>query len=500
MVLSAFNLQFINDRSHTTSHLYNTSITMTFSPVEFIRTRRLCLREHTDEELAWWISSYTSGQLPDYQMSAWLMAVCLNGLSTRETATLTRCMMESGVQVQWRNATAADNDQESSAPSSPPQPHLVDKHSSGGIGDKVSIVLAPLVATFGLQVPMMAGRGLGHTGGTIDKLESIPGFRTDFSVNDFQRIVREIGCIISTTGPTLCPADKKIYALRDVSDTVSSIPLQTASIMCKKIAENPDSLVLDVKYGGGSFQATLKEAEMLAHSMVATGENNGLNPTTAFLTRMDEPIGYAVGNWFEVKECIDLLKGWEKEEDVRLSQDLISLVTCQAGQMLYQSGAFGGKSFQALVKESRETLQNGKALDKFIQMVQAQGGDTKYVTQPVEIKAKVQKMLTAQQDGYLAHIPALTVGQVSVELGAGRRVAGETVDPFAGIWFHAKAGDRVSKRSVIAIVYTNRDEKVLDKCLERLADCLEYSQEADVKPERIVTHRVTKDGIEEVHL
>jgi pyrimidine-nucleoside phosphorylase len=466
---------------------------MTFSAVEFIQTRRLSTREHTDDELAWFISSFTNGTIPDYQVSAWLMAVCLNGLSERETATLTRCMTESGVRIQWRENPSTDED--------PDIAPLVDKHSSGGIGDKISIVLAPLVASFGVAVPMMAGRGLGHTGGTIDKLESIPGFSTNLSVEDVTRIVRTTGCVITTTGPTLCPADQKMYALRDVTATVSSIPLQTASILCKKIAENPDSLVLDVKYGVGAFQATCHDAEQLAKSMVATGEANGLNPTTAFLTRMDHPIGRAVGNWLEVQECMDLLKGWNNDDDddneLRLCQDLITLVIYQAGQMLHQSGRFPDRTFEQLVQDARQALQTGQAMPKFEEMVTAQGGDLPATKAFSNIQPKAH--VRASQDGYLSNIHALRVGQVAVQLGAGRRVAGEPVDPFAGIWFHAQTGDWVTAGTVLADVYCNNndDDGVVDACVQRLEECFAYAQDPVVVPS-ILTHRVTTAGTEEL--
>ena len=456
-----------------------------FNAVQFIRTRRVALREHTDEEIAWWIDSYTKKQIPDYQMSAWLMAVCLRGLSARETATLTRCMVQSGVQIQWNE----------------PDTYLVDKHSSGGIGDKVSIILTPLVATFdGIAVPMMAGRGLGHTGGTIDKLESIPGFRTDLTVAEFQQTVRSVGCVISTSGPTLCPADRLMYALRDVTDTVTSLPLQTASIMCKKIAEHPDSLVLDVKYGRGAFQADAAAAEKLAASMVATGEANGLCPTTAFLTRMNHPIGRAVGNWLEVKECVQIMRSGGNDSE--LSRDLIALVTCQAGQMLLQSGRFPGQSLEDLVQAARERLDSGAVLDKFVEMVTAQGGDASVVIQPdsYPFSATHHGAVVATQSGFIADIDALAVGAVAVELGAGRRVAGEDVDPCAGIWFHVQVGDSVEAgTTMLADVYTNRDSDVLAGCIQRLQEAIKYTKEA-VQVPPIITHRVTKDGTEQVKL
>jgi len=453
----------------------------TFNALEMIRVRRRALREHTDEELQWWINAYTESEIPDYQMAAWLMAVCFNTLSTRETATLTRCMVESGVTLDWKNFDRP----------------LVDKHSTGGVGDKVSIVLAPLVASLGVAVPMMAGRGLGHTGGTIDKLESIPGFRTELTVEEFQNVVRTVGCAIATTGPDLCPADKKLYGLRDVTYTVSSIPLQTASIMCKKIAENPNSLILDVKYGSGAFQHTVEEAEELAKSMVATGEANCLNPTTAFLTHMDHPIGYAVGNWVEIKECIHILQGNLQAQP--LSHDLIALVVIQAAEMLLQSGQYPDKSFDELVELAHETLDQGKALSKFREMVVAQGGHPSVIDNPSSYPhAPKSGELICDQDGFLVDMNALKVGNLSVELGAGRKIANEPVDWLAGIVLYKKVGESVRKGDLLAHVYTRRTE-VLSHVLNRLREIIEISNErVEVPP--IVTHRVSKDECEKLAL
>jgi pyrimidine-nucleoside phosphorylase len=444
-----------------------------------ILTRREGLREHSDAEIEWFVAGFTAGTIPAYQMSAWLMAVCFHPLSKKETATLTRCMVQSGVRVNWDQSQLK-------------QP-LVDKHSTGGVGDKVSLILAPLVASLGVSVPMMAGRGLGHTGGTIDKLESIPGYETNLSVKKFQEVVKTVGCAITTTGPDLCPADKKLYALRDVTSTVSSIPLQTASIMCKKIAENPQSLVLDVKYGRGGFQATVEEAEKLAVSMVATGEANGLNPTTALLTRMDQPIGYAIGNWLEVKECIDVMR------DGTGSPDLIELTAMLAGQMLFQSGAVLDMAFDDCVRKAHENLKEGKALIKFREMVVAQNGDPSFVDNPEAYPvASYSGQVLALQDGYIAHMDALTVGQVSVHLGAGRVVADEPVDKCAGIWLHRTVGNSVQKGDLIATVFTNKDF-VIDQGIQRVQSAIEYTTEPVTKC-AMVSHRVSSTGTEPISM
>jgi pyrimidine-nucleoside phosphorylase len=456
-----------------------------FNPVEFIRTRRFQLREHTDEEIETFLQQYLQGHVKDYQMSAWLMAVCCNGLSARETATLTRCMVESGEQLQWTSNA-----------------YRCDKHSTGGVSDSVSIVLAPLVASFGnIQVPMMAGRGLSHTGGTIDKMESIQGFRTDFNVAEFQKICQQVGCIINTTGPTLCPADAKLYALRDVTGTVWSIPLITGSIMSKKIAERPHSLVLDVKYGVGAFSPSRDEAQQLAMSLVATGEANGLCPTTGFLTRMDHPLGWATGNWLEVWECIRLLQGWQDNTTVRQSQALIELIIHQAGEMLHHQNPT--VSYESCVIKAYQQLKSGQALAKFKEMVQAQGGDVTavsdcetYMTRTAPVDT-VSFALRARHDGYVHDINALEVGLIAVALGAGRTQAGASVDPWAGMRFHRQVGDAVRTGDVLVEVYHKSTLAEAEACYERLYRSFTIATEVPPVPPPILTHRVTKDGTTE---
>ncbi len=457
---------------------------------------------YTDEELHTFISMYVDGEIPDYQMSAWLMAVCFCPITPRETATLTKCYSESGRTVEW--------------PPMDERPPLVDKHSSGGVGDKVSLVLAPLVAACGVCVPMMAGRGLGHTGGTIDKLEtSFPGYQATLeSVEEFRKIVLEkVGCAIVQAGPDLCPADGRIYALRDVTSTVSCLPLITASIMSKKIAENPDSLVLDVKYGDGAFRETVEDARTLAESMVAVGEANGVNPTTAFLTDMNHPLGRAVGNWVETYECIDILKGNLQRESLVLSQDLIALIVIQVGQMLHQSGRgrqtttnkaeyekYKSMSLDECIRHAYEVLDSGKALETFRQMILAQGADPKHVHRafetPEEIPLasyKAEWAYEGDESTYIANIPAKLIGDVAVDLGTGRRKAGEPVDGEAGLVFSKQTGDLVTKGDVIVTLYTNLSQQVVDAALERVKTAVVFgAKEPPSTP--IVTHIVTKEG------
>ena len=514
----------------------SSSSSLLFDMVDMIRIRRYAIREHSDEELHTLIQLYTREEIPDYQMAAWLMACCFQPLSTRETATLTSAMVQSGVTIHWNNNNNNNNNNEDPSLTSTPHNNgdwkLVDKHSTGGVGDKISILLAPLVAsccpstviqtqkkknkngdnsnsnttdstdtvTTRLGVPMMAGRGLGHTGGTIDKLESIPGYRTDLTVNEFQTVVQDVGCCISTTTPQICPADQKLYSLRDVTCTVSCIALQTSSILCKKIAERPHSLVLDVKYGKGSFQQTLDDAQLLATSMVATGEANGLQPTTALLTNMDHPIGCAVGNWLEIKECWDILNPTGDQNRARFHRgnaDLITLTVLQAVQMIQQSNVYPNHSVEDLTSLVLEQLQNGAAATKFQQMVMAQGGDVSVLQHPTGLFTlphdyEPTAVAVATENGYISNINALEVGLVSVLIGAGRTVAKEPVDPFAGIWYFTKVGDKVTKGTVMAHVFCSKDTTTVAMAVKRLQECIEYSKEpVDVPP--IVSHKVTLD-------
>lgn len=501
-----------NNNANSSSENRNT-IRMTspppiwFNPVVMIARRRANEREDTDEELQVWIQQYVQGTVPDYQMAAWLMAVCFHPLSARETATLTQCYAQSGTMVQWpQQIMSADG-------TVMPRRPLVDKHSSGGVGDKVSLILAPLVAAcddlLPVGVPMMAGRGLGHTGGTIDKLESLAGYNPTQSVQDFQRIVQEVGCAIVCATKDICPADQRLYALRDVTGTVSSLPLQTASIMSKKIAEHPDSIILDVKFGHGSFNPSLEESQRLAKAMVAVGEANGLHPTTAFLTDMNYPLGSAVGNWVEVKECIDILKGHVKDERLRLSRDLIKLVVVQAGQMLYQSQfnvmnsesnppQIPQYSLEQCAKHAYQVLDSGRALEKFRQMLLAQGADQTYLSRALDTPndiplASFVSTWTCESSGYIHDIPAKTMGDISVMIGAGRMVAGQAVDSQAGLVFSKGVGDVVQQGDVIVSIYTNQSQEQADRALKAVQESIIIRPELPSQPKGpIITHQVTQ--------
>lgn len=400
--------------------------------VEIINKKREGF-ELTKHELNWFVKGFHEGDIEHYQASAWLMAVCLKGMTAQETAWFTGAMKSSGMVADLSDI---------------PGPK-VDKHSTGGVGDKISLVLAPLVASCGLTVPMMSGRGLGHTGGTLDKLESIPGFNVDLSMTEFKDVLRECGVAIIAPSSEMAPADRKMYALRDVTATVRSIPLQTASIMCKKLAENPDSLVLDVKTGRGAFNPELQESIELASSMIAAGESDG-KQTTAFVTSMEQPIGRAVGNWFEVRETIETLAGGGPT-------DLRTLTLVQAGQMLLQGRK--ASSLSEGIELAACQLDNGQALTKFHEMVAKQGGDVSVVTTDAlenYPEATTSRDILASTDGVVDKINAMEIGMVACNLGAGRMRIEDEIDFTAGIMLHKKVGDKVVKGDVICTLYTNR--------------------------------------------
>jgi pyrimidine-nucleoside phosphorylase len=337
----------------------------------------------------------------------------------------------------------------------------------------------------------------------------LKGYKTNLSVAEFRKTVKDVGCAIVSASAEMAPADQRLYALRDVTATVSSLPLQTASIMSKKIAEGPDSIVLDVKYGDGAFQKTAADAQALAESMVAVGEANGLNPTTAFLTDMNHPIGSAVGNWVEVKECIEVMRGNLKAERLLLSRDLIELVCIQAGQMLLQSrgaaddGSILSSTPETLIgciEHAYQVLDSGKALIKFRDMALAQGADPVFLEQALETPdliplAAYVATWKADLPGYVLDIPAKTIGNIGVMLGAGRTVAGQDVDAQAGITFGKKVGDEVAPGDTLVTVYTNQSQAHADEALECLQKVIQLGMDPPMHAKgALVTHRVTKDG------
>ncbi len=396
-------------------------------PYDLIRKKRDG-GELAADEIAFLVDGYVRGEVPDYQVSAWLMAVYFRGMTDRETAELTLAMARSGRMLDLRSIPGVK----------------VDKHSSGGVGDKTSLVLVPLVASCGVPVPKMSGRGLGHTGGTVDKLEAIPGLRTEVAVEAFVEQVRQVGCAIVGQSPELVPADKKLYALRDVTATVDSVPLIASSIMSKKIAGGADAIVLDVKTGSGAFLKDVREARVLAQAMVAIGRALG-RATVALITDMDQPLGHAVGNALEVQEAVATLRG-------EGPGDLTELCLALGAEMLRLGGRVGDQEEgRALL---RGQLRTGEGFRKFVEMVRAQGGDVASVEEPSRLPAApVTVEVRADQAGYVQAMDAETVGRVAMALGAGRARKEDPVDPAVGVTVLAKKGSRVSPGDVLALVH-----------------------------------------------
>jgi pyrimidine-nucleoside phosphorylase len=387
------------------------------------------------EAIAALVAAYTAGEVPDYQMAAWLMAAFLRGLDGAETAALTRAMLHSGEVLDLSDLPGVK----------------VDKHSTGGVGDKVSLVLAPLVAACGVPVPMVSGRGLGHTGGTLDKLEAIPGFRTGLSITEYRRVLARVGCVMIGQTEEIAPADRKLYALRDVTGTVESIPLIAASIMSKKLAEGIDALVLDVKSGRGAFMQAEADARRLAETLVGIGQAFG-KPTVALLTGMDAPLGRAVGNWPETAEATRVLRG-ETPAGGPVG-DLLEVTLALAGEML----CFGGvaASPEAGQTKAREALDAGLAFEKWVELVEAQGGDLAVLDDP---DARADSAPIAEihapegAEGYVAGLDALALGRAAVALGAGRTRKEDPVDPTAGFVVNKTVGEAVEPGAVLVTVY-----------------------------------------------
>ena len=406
-------------------------------------------RELTAEEIDTLIKGATSGEIPDYQLSAWLMATFLNGMSARETADLTRAMVGSGRRIDL-SAVA---------------PFVADKHSTGGVGDKTTLVVAPLVAAAGVPVGKMSGRGLGFSGGTIDKLESIPGFRTQLSPDEFVAELRKVGLVVAAQTADLAPADGKLYALRDVTATIESLPLIASSIMSKKIAAGANGVVLDVKVGRGAFMKTLDEARALAESMRDIGASVGLQ-VRAVLSDMDQPLGWAVGNALEVAEAVQTLRG-------EGPADLTEVALTLGGHLLNMAGRTS--SVEEGVKALRETLESGRGLAKFRQFVAGQGGDPAFIDDLSLLpQATVRRELGCRQDGYLASINAEAIGKASVEIGAGRAVKNAPIDHSVGFVLHRKVGDRVRAGDSLLTIHA-ASEAAADAVTDELYAAFSFS-------------------------
>ena len=426
--------------------------------VELIKKKRDGL-ELSENEIEFLIKSYTKKEIPDYQFSAFLMASFIKGMNVKETAALTKSMLYSGKVIDLSKIAGAK----------------IDKHSTGGVGDKTSLILAPIVAAAGVNVPMISGRGLGHTGGTLDKLESIPGFRTDLNLTEYKKVIKKCGAVLIGQTESIAPADKLIYALRDVTATVESIPLITASISSKKLAEGIDGLVLDVKTGSGAFMKSTKDAKALAKSLIDTAKAFD-KKVIGFITDMNQPLGNYIGNWFEIYESVKILKG----ETV---SDLSEVTLNLSGAMIYLGGK--AKSIKEGIKISQELIDNGKAFDKFIEMVKLQGGDTSVLTDPESYPVSKYKMeITADNSGYFKTIDNYEIGMAALELGAGRVTKDDVIDPKAGIVFYPKIGDKINKGDLIAELYTDKRNK-LEAAKTRIVNSIELSETRVKKPKLI---------------
>ena len=386
----------------------------------------------TESEIRFFIEGVTNGEIADYQTAAFCMAVFLRGMTEEETAYLTFAIRDSGGKLDFSRIKGI----------------RADKHSTGGVGDKTSLVVAPIVASCGVTVAKMSGRGLGHTGGTVDKLEAIPGFRTDLTQEEFIGVAEKTGMAICGQSADLAPADKKLYAVRDVTATVDSIPLIVASIMGKKLAADDDVIVLDVKVGSGAFMKTEEDAERLAHAMVDVGKRAG-KKVVAYLTRMDRPLGKTIGNALEVREAIEALGGKGEKDFLLLCKKL-------SAEMLFQAGKGTREECDLLVEEA---IKTGKALDTFAKTVEAQGGDPSCVYHPDKMAvAPYRYELKAKWSGYIVRINAEEYGKASLILGAGRNKKEDVIDYGAGILLNKNTGDFVTKGERIATLFTSKEE------------------------------------------
>jgi pyrimidine-nucleoside phosphorylase len=426
----------------------------------------------TPEEWSALIAAYAEGRVPDYQMAALLMAVVFRGLERQELAALTDAMIASGQRLSFEGWATP----------------RVDKHSTGGVGDKVSLVLAPLVAACGVAIPTMAGRGLGHTGGTLDKLEAIPGFRTALSLAETKAQVQRIGCAMFGQTPEIAPADGRLYALRDVTGTVEAIPLIAASIMSKKLAEGLNALVLDVKCGAGAFLPVLHQGLELARTMIALGEDRGC-PTTALLTAMDRPLGRACGNALEIEEAILALRG-------EGPPDLMEVTYALGVEMLLAVGV--ERATTKARKRLENTLGSGLAAEKFEQIIEAQGGNPRVLDDPAVLpQALVVEVYATARSGVVARVEPRTIGRAVVAMGGGRLQVDDRIDPTVGFVISVKPGDKVLAGEPIASIYA-KDASGAQLGSDALARAIAIADGLDEPPLPLISHRVTKAGVEEL--
>lgn len=414
------------------------------------------------------VDGYVRGEVPDYQMSALAMAIVFRGLDPAELSALTGAMLDSGARLNFGTWATP----------------RVDKHSIGGVGDKTSLLLAPMLACLGVAVPMISGRGLGHTGGTLDKLEAIPGFRTNLSLADAEAQVRRIGCVMLGQTPEIVPADRKLYALRDVTGTVESIPLISASIMSKKLAEGLTGLVLDIKTGSGAFITDPADSLTLARTMIGLGEARGCR-TVGLLTAMDRPLGVACGNALETREAIEGLTGSGP-------RDLMEVTLALGVEMLVVSGLVTDRADAR--KRLEGTIESGHALKRFREMVVAQGGDASVVDHPDQLpRAPVRREFTAPRAGIISRVEPRQIGHAIIGLGGGRARTEDTIDPAVGFEVSAKPGDQVAAGETLATVHA-RDVADAEAALEALGAAIEIGEVATPLP--LISHRVTVHGVE----
>lgn len=413
--------------------------------------------EHSDGEIADLVRGFVRGAVTDHQMAAWAMAVCCRGMTIAETASLTHHMLHSGATLRWPDDGRP----------------VGDKHSTGGVGDKVSLPLAAMLACCGLRVPMISGRGLGATGGTLDKLEAIPGYRTDLVLDEIQRLVDRVGCVITGATPAIAPADRKLYALRDVTGTVESIPLITASIMSKKLAEGLDALVLDVKHGSGAFMQSLDDARQLARLLVDTGAAMGV-ATTAVITDMNQPLGRTAGNAVEVMEAMAILRG-------EGPGDVVEVTVRLGAELLVTTGLDGDHTSAA--ERLHEALASGSALEKFREMIRAQGGDP-----DAQLQVASEHAVVCEGEGYVTAVNAQAIGRAIIELGGGRRQQGDTLDHAVGIEMRARLGDQLSPGDLLAKVFAPSAKAAA--AIERVRGAVTLS-DTRVEPPLLIVERMT---------
>jgi len=404
------------------------------NPVELIKKKRDG-NKLLKSEINFLIDAFTKNKIPDYQFSAFLMAGYLNGFDKEETSWLTEAMLYSGKVIDLKSIRGIK----------------IDKHSTGGVGDKTSLILAPIVAAAGINVPMISGRGLGHSGGTLDKLESIFGFRTDLNLSEYKKTLAKCGAVLIGQTKEIAPADKKIYALRDVTSTVESIPFITASIMSKKLAEGIDGLVLDVKTGNGAFMKSLQQAEELAKSLIATAKSFN-KKVIAFITDMNQPLGNYVGNWLEIVESIKVLQGEEVD-------DLLEVTLNLSGAMIYLGGKAG--SIKEGIAISKKMIGSGKAFEKFLEIVKLQNGDVDLIKNPKRYpESKYSEKIYAGKNGFISMIDTYEIGMSNIELGGGRKTIEDKIDYKAGLIFNKKLGAKVSKGDLILEFFTDKKEAI----------------------------------------